>query len=96
MIVLGVSIIQFTLKMYKLNDIYDSIMEYSQCVASGNCDCEGKREMFEKASLPELDFVHLICIMFLNASNLLFIIQLKDVKQMARCVTKSFISTDTS
>ena len=95
-IVLGVSIIQFTLNVRDLNDIYSSIVEYSQCVASGNCDCEGKREMFEKASLPEIGFVHLICVMFLNASNLLFIIQLKDVEQIARRATKSFISTDTS
>ena len=82
--------------MRDLNDIYDSIVNYSQCVASGNCDCESKREIFEKASLPEITIVFYICVMFINASNLLFIIQLKDVKKMARRATKSFISTDTS
>ena len=71
-------------------------MNYSLCVASGNCDCEDTREMFEKASLPGMAFVFFICFMFLNASNLLFIIQVKDVKQMARRTTKSFISTDAS
>ena len=91
---LGVSIIEFTLNVRDLNDNYDSIMEYSRCVASGNCDCESKREIFEKASLPEITIVFYICVMFLNASNLLFIIQLKDVKQIARRATKSFISTD--
>lgn len=95
-IVLGVSIIQFTLNVRDLNDIYDSIMSYSHCVAGGNCDCEGKREMVEKTSIPELNFIFYICIMFLNSSNLLFIIQVKDVKQMARRATKSFISTDAS
>ena len=81
--------------MRDLNDIYSSIVEYLQCVASSNCDCESKREIFEKASLPEITIVFYICVMFLNASNLLFIIQLKDVKKMARQATKSFISTDT-
>ena len=93
---LGVSIIQFTLTVRELNDIFNSIMNYSQCVASGNCDCGDTREMLEKASLPEITLVFYICIMFLNASNLLFIIQVKDVKQMARRATKSFISTDAS
>ena len=93
---LGISIVQFTLNVRNLNDIYEAITDYSQCVASGNCNCEDTREMFEKASLPELIFVFFICIMFLNCSNLLFIIQLKDVKQIARRATKSFISTDTS
>ena len=95
-IVLGVSIIQFTLTVRNGNDILDAITDYSQCVASGNCDCEDKRETFEKASLPEIIFVFFICIMFLNCSNLLFIIQLKDVKKIARRATKSFISTDAS
>ena len=93
---LGISIIRFTLNVRNLNDIYDAITDYSRCVASGNCNCEETREMFEKASLPVLDFVFFICIMFLNCSNLLFIIQLKDVKQMVRRATKSFIISDIS
>ena len=95
-IVLGVSTIHFTLTLRDYNDIYGSIVNYSQCVASGNCDCGDAREMLEKTSLPEITFIAYICVMFLNASNLLFIIQVKDVKQMARCATKSFISTDAS
>lgn len=83
--------------MRELNDIYNSIVNYSQCVASGNCDCGDTTKILEKTSLiSEINFVVYICVMFLNSSNLLFIIQVKDVKQMARRATKSFISTDTT
>ena len=95
-IVLGVTIIQFTLTIRDLNNIYGSIVNYSQCVASGNCDCGDTREILEKTSLPKTTIVVYIFVMFLNASNLLFIIQVKDVKQMARRATKSFINTDIS
>ena len=96
-IVLGISTLQFTLNVRNLNDLLNGIMEYSQCVASGNCNCEDKREMIERASLPETVFLFFIAIMFLNCSNLLFIIQLKDVKHMARRATRihrTFTSTD--
>ena len=91
---LGISTIQFTLNVRNLNDLFDGIMEYSQCVASGNCNCEDKREMIERVSLPETIFLFFAAIMFLNCSNLLFIIQLKDVKHVARRATRmTFIST---
>ena len=52
-IVLGVSLIQFTLNVRSLNDRIDAILGYSVCVANGNCNCEDEREMVEDISIPE-------------------------------------------
>lgn len=95
-LVLGASMIRFTLNVLTLNDRINATMDYSQCVGSGNCNCDDERKMVENTSIPETAFLFLITLLFLNCSNLLFIIQFQDVKQVARRATKSFITTELS
>ena len=95
-LVLGASLIQFTLNVRSLNDRIEAIMNYSTCVANGNCNCEDERQMVEDTSMPETAFLFFVTIMFLNLSNLLFIIQFQDVKHVARRATRTFLSTELS
>ena len=95
-LVLGASLIQFTLNVRSVNDRIEAIIDYSTCVANGNCNCEGEREMVEDASVPETAFLFFTTVMFLNCSNLLFIIQFQDVKHVARRATRTFLTTDLS
>ena len=86
--------IQFTLNTRNIDDIIDGITKYSQCVALGNCNCDDERKALEDASIPEMVFIFAIVASFINCTNLLFVIQIRDVKKLAKRATRSFISSD--
>jgi len=76
--------------------IFESIMAYSQCVIDGeNRECDHLKEDYKRMSMPFaiLTITFYLSLMMLNVMSLLFIIQAKDVKMLARRVTQSFISS---
>ena len=66
--------------------------KYSQCVALGNCNCDDERKALEDASIPEMVFIYVIIASFINCVNLLFVIQIRDVKNLFKRATKSSVS----
>ena len=94
-LVLAIGWIGFTISTHN-DGIFDSIMKYSKCVANGdNSICDPLREDYQTMSMPSaiLNIVFYLSMMLLNIMALLFVVQIKDVKRLARRVTHSFIST---
>ena len=69
-------------------------MKYASCVGFGNCNCDDEREALENATFPEMVIAFAISVMFINCSNLLFIVQVKDIKNLAQRATRSIMSSD--
>ena len=60
------------------------LVEYIQCMSGGvrrGLDCGEFRRNFENGSYPELTFTHLLLYIFLNFSNLPFVIEYQTTKQ---------------
>ena len=89
-----ITAIQFTLSVHNVNNIVEAISNYSQCVALGNCNCDDEREVLEDASIPEMVFVFTFGTMLVNLNNLVFVIQVRDIKNLAERATKNFVSSD--
>ena len=90
--------IHFILSVHNSHSYFEAITNYSQCVALGNCNCDDKREAMEKSSTTEVIvfvFAAAISGAFLNLSNLMFVIQVKDMKNLAkRAARRITISSD--
>ena len=95
-IILAFTWIVFTVGSHN-QDIFKSIIAYVLCVAvpGGIGDCDHHRDDYQRMSIPlaVLNIVLNILVMFLNIMVLLFIVQTKDIKVLAKKVTQNFTNS---
>lgn len=83
----------FSTSLRNRNRLFTAIFDYITCVNNvrpTNCD-ELREDIFD-ASIPSLRVIALLMTSLVNFSNVVFVLQFKDVKKRLRTLTKRFTS----
>ncbi|XP_065891155.1 uncharacterized protein [Dysidea avara] len=95
-VILAFTWIVFTVGSHN-QGIFDSILTYVECVTEfgDSSDCDHYRDDYQRMSIPlaVLNVVFNMLVMFLNIMVLLFIVQTKDIKVLAKKVTQNFTNS---
>ena len=95
-VILAFTWIVFTVGSHN-QGIFESILNYVACVRvfGDSSECDHFRDDYQRMSMPlaALNIVFNTLVMFLNIMVLLFIVQTKDVKVLAKKVTQNFINS---
>jgi len=94
-LVIAIRWVAFTVSTQN-DGVFNAVMDYSECVADGaNSKCDSLKENYQSMSMPSavINIVFYLSMMMLNIMCLLFVVQIKDVKKIARRVTQNFMSS---
>ena len=83
----------FSTSLRNRNTLFNAIFEYIACVndvRTANCD-ELREDIFD-TSIPSLRVIAVLMTSLVNFSNVVFVLQFKDVKKRLRTLTKRFTS----
>jgi len=92
--VLFVTWTDFSIQLRKKNELFTAIRNYTSCVRYGdNPVCDEFLEDVRDASFPALSAISLLITSLLNVSNVLFVLQFREVKKTMRTLTRRFTSS---
>ena len=83
----------FSTSLRNRNRLFTAIFEYISCVNDPRAtSCDDFREDIFDASIPSLRVISIIMTSLVNISNVVFVLQFKDVKKRLRTLTRRFTS----
>ena len=85
----------FSTSLRNRNGLFTAIVEYISCVNDDSYQegsCEELREDIYDASFPALRIIAVLMTSLVNFSNVIFVLQFRDVKKKLRTLTRRFTS----
>ena len=86
----------FSVSLRNRNSLLSAIFDYVSCVRNPSYEgtCEGYREDIYDASFPALRVTAILMTSLVNISNVVFVLQFRDVKKRLRTLTKRFTKSE--
>ena len=82
----------FSTSLRNRNRLFTAIFDYISCVNNPRTSCDEYREDIFDASIPGLRVIAVLMTSLVNISNVVFVLQFKDVKKRLRTLTRRFTS----
>ena len=84
----------FSVQIRNRNRLFTAINEYSSCVRDGDKpECDQDLDDVRSASFPVLNALSLIMTGLVSLTNVLFVLQFREVKRTIRTLTRRFTSS---
>jgi len=82
----------FSTQLRNRNGLFTAIFDYVSCVNKQGGDCEELRDDIYAISFPVLSVCAILLTSLVSVSNVVFVLQFRDVRKRLRTLTKRFTS----